>query len=192
MNMDNWPQLHRAVSLDNKHQILKKSLGVYPGIIDIIIFLDCWLILDFEGCISLIDKEWKILDLKTGRVDGPFHPIDQTGSPRSWVEIDAKETIYFCWSEGGSAGHSVFDLNTGTSSGSFIGNGGPPELLELVNGVLIADAGKYVRLSERIEESRFFDAFPKCTKVLVNKALGDCLLVTLEQETYEVSAWYIG
>lgn len=197
MFTNNWFQNLQVITPENKHRLSRKIIGIFPEIVDILICLDRWLILDFQHKESWPgfkneDKEWKILDLKLGKIFGPFHPLDTTGSPRSWVEIDGEGVISFCWYEQGTAGSSDFDLNTGNYRSRGVGYGWDVDPLETVNHVPITNAEKYIRVSEKLNDSKLSDVLLLGKETLVNKALGDCLLITLHQDEQEVSIWYIG
>jgi hypothetical protein len=86
---------------------------------------------------------------------------------------------------------SEIDLTTGISKSCFVGYGWDTDPMEVVNGVSITNVGKYVKRSDKIEKSQFFNVLPMHKDMCVNTALGNCLLVTLDQETLEVSVWYI-
>lgn len=194
MFTEKWFLDLRAVTLKDKNSLLKHSIGVFPDIIDILICLDRWLILDFstrlDWRLGKISKMWKIFDLKTGRLFGPFYPLDYD-VPKSWVEITREGVIWFNWSESSNSGNSGFDLNSGISLGHFGGGSRiemPPS--ETVNLVPIAKAGEIIRLSYKLKDSDQPDLLPLGEETLINKALDGRLLVTLDQQLQEVSIWY--
>ncbi len=187
MSTENWFHNLQVITPENRKHLLRKSIGVFPGITDILVCLDRWLILDFPS------KKWIIFDLRTHQLFEPIFPVDPY-SPRSWVEIDPTGTIEFLWSESSGSGYSIFNLDTGTFRGDYAGSNSIdyPDNLEQINGVLIADARKYIRLSEKNLNWQLSDGVSNSEGFLVNHALGGCVLVTLEEEIHDVSIWYIG
>lgn len=196
MFTDNWLLHLQQITSETNQCLFRQSIGIYPEIIDILVCLDRWLILDFLHKESWSgfkneDKEWKILDLQTGKLFGPFHPLDILGSPRSWVEIDGEGIISFCWYESGTAGRSDLILNTGKIEVRGVNYGWDVDALETVNHVPITNVGKFIKLSEKLKDSKLSEALPLGDETLVNKAWGDRLLITLDQDEQEVFIWYI-